>query len=243
MKALKISFLILISTLNFGLYEKLSGADIEDNAYSSIQKLDPFLPWLNTLKSQKITIGGRLQSYEVTEFELLGTLIGIDISALIATPAPTEIFNIKIGDFLGRRRCEVVSIQRDQLIVREMAPQKHGESRYAYQDVILKIKGDYASASKKSVVSEKSLLPGETNSTNLNAIGAPFAMPTGTKDGSASSVIPSYLDPTILSNPNTQNELFKVTDPINTPTLSGNAPTPSGYPPPAKEAGSAGNPK
>ena len=233
MKTLKISFLFLVNILNFSSYEKLWGANVEDDSYSSIRKLDPFLPWLNALKSQKITVGGRLQSYEVTEFELLGTLIGIDISALIATPAPTEIFNIKIGDFLGRRRGEVVSIQRDLLIVREMAPQKHGESRYAYQDVTLKIKSDYAPSSKKSLSIEKSLLPGEMNSMNLNAISAPFAMPTSTKDRSASSTIPSYLDPTILSNPNTQNELFKVTDPINTPTMSGN-------PPPTKDVGSAG---
>ena len=237
MKLSKASLLFLMSILNFLSYEKLYSAEanIEDDSYSSIRKLDPFLPWLNTLKSQKITVGGRLQSYEVTEFELLGTLIGIDISALIATPAPTEIFNIKIGDFLGRRRGEVVSIQRDLLIVREMATQKHGESRYSYQDVTLKIKSDYAPSSKKSMVSEKSVLPGEINSMNLNAISAPFAMPAINQNSPGSS-IPSYLDPTVLSNPNTKNELFKVTDPMNTSTMSG-------IPPSVKEAGSTGNPK
>lgn len=94
-------------------------AHAQDYRYNPANKVDPFLP----LQLRRPTIRGlsRLQDYEIAELELVGTVLGSEITALILTPAPPEGILAKIGDRVGRKGGRIIAISRDKVVVREPA--------------------------------------------------------------------------------------------------------------------------
>lgn len=94
-----------------------SFAQAQDYKYNPSNKVDPF----QSVTLRKPTIRGlsRLQDYDVSELELVGTVLGEEISALILTPDPREGILAKIGDRAGKKGGRILAIARNKVVVRE----------------------------------------------------------------------------------------------------------------------------
>jgi Tfp pilus assembly protein PilP len=80
-------------------------------------KLDPFAPL--SLIRPTLTGTTRLQQHEISDFELVGTLVGKEPTALLMTPDPKEGILVRVGDRIGRHGGRIVSISRDRVLTRE----------------------------------------------------------------------------------------------------------------------------
>ena len=92
-------------------------AEAQDYRYNPANKVDPFLPI--TLRKPTIKGMSRLQDYDVAALELVGPVMGAEMTALILTPAPREGILAKIGDRVGKKGGRVIAISRAKLVVRE----------------------------------------------------------------------------------------------------------------------------
>jgi hypothetical protein len=89
----------------------------QDYKYNPANKVDPFQSI--TLRKPNIRGLSRLQDYDLSQLELVGTLVGEEISALILTPEPREGILAKIGDRAGRKGGRIIAISRNKVVVRE----------------------------------------------------------------------------------------------------------------------------
>ena len=92
-------------------------AHADDYVYNAANKVDPFQPM--SLRKPNIRGVSRLQDYETAQLELVGTVLGAEITALILTPEPREGVLAKIGDRVGRKGGRIIAIARDKVVVRE----------------------------------------------------------------------------------------------------------------------------
>ena len=103
--------------VGIGLASVSLPSQAQDYKYNPANKLDPFQSI--TLRKPNIRGLSRLQDYDVSELELVGTVVGEEISALILTPEPREGILAKIGDRAGKKGGRIIAISRNKVVVRE----------------------------------------------------------------------------------------------------------------------------
>ena len=100
------------------LFHSYNFASAEENyRYDPGIKTDPFAP-IN-LSRPTVRGMGRLQEYELSQLELVGTVLAADVTALLMTPEPREGLLARIGDRVGKKGGRIISITRTKIIVRE----------------------------------------------------------------------------------------------------------------------------
>jgi hypothetical protein len=127
----------------------------QEYRYNSMNKVDPFQPV--TLRKTSVRGLSRLQDFEVDQLELVGTVMGAEITALILTPDPREGVLAKIGDRAGTKGGRIIAISRDKVVVREpsqglLVP---GRTR-GFSDVVMTLATrNSAAGSTRAVPSDK----------------------------------------------------------------------------------------
>jgi hypothetical protein len=123
---------IFLCLAHFFVY---ASAGAQDYLYSQSNKIDPFLPM--SLKKTSVRGLSRLQDFSVDELELVGTVFGGEISALIMTPDKEGVLS-KIGDRVGKKGGRIIAISNDKVVVREPLVGVGGSGALkGYSDAIL----------------------------------------------------------------------------------------------------------
>jgi hypothetical protein len=131
-----LDFIIILVISHLSLSFILKGSSFI-YSYDPKGKVDPFMPIRIMPKTEKAI--NRLQAYSVSEFRLIGTLMGSTVTALLMTPE-SEGISVKIGDRVGRNQGRVIAIARDKLIVREVIRNQYSPLEgKRFQDVILEL--------------------------------------------------------------------------------------------------------
>lgn len=104
-------------------------------SYRPEGKPDPFSP----ISLMRPTFSGttRLQQHEISEFELVGTLFGKEITALLMTPEPKEGIVVRVGDRIGRNGGRIVSIARDRILTREQSSNSIPGQNIQFTDIVI----------------------------------------------------------------------------------------------------------
>ena len=173
-------------------------AQAEVYQYSSANKVDPFSP----LPLLRPSIKGvtRLQEYELSELELIGTILSSEVSALILTPEPREGILSKVGDRIGKRSGTIVAISRNKIVVREPSLSNLPGARNKFSDTVLTL----SQPKKKDGEKDKSALNGSDNAVPKSPSGLPGGpqFPGNPQfNGSGSQSLPGASSPTPFPTP------------------------------------------
>ena len=152
------------------LFHSYNFASAEENyRYDPGIKTDPFAP-IN-LSRPTVRGMGRLQEYELSQLELVGTVLAADVTALLMTPEPREGLLARIGDRVGKKGGRIISITRTKIIVREPI-EAVGLNAPAgkFNDVIIELAKQGRDSSGR-MLNDTNVKPGGINFSSLGAPG------------------------------------------------------------------------
>lgn len=129
--------LALFALLALSFAGRAGTARAEAYRYEAGMKVDPFSP----LPLVKPSVKGltRLQEYDLKDFQLVGTLMGSEVSALIMTPDPREGIIAKIGDRIGKNGGSIIAITRKKMVVREPIKNAFGTTGKKFEDTTIEL--------------------------------------------------------------------------------------------------------
>jgi len=79
---------------------------------------DPFVPLIQPAKKEKAKIAGTIESYDVTDFTLVGIAKGVERYALLVAP-DNKAYTVKEGSILGLHKGKVKEIADERIIIVE----------------------------------------------------------------------------------------------------------------------------
>lgn len=171
------------------IFEMVPRAQAEMYRYNPANKVDPFSP----LPLLRPSIKGvtRLQDYELSELELIGTIMASEVSALIMTPDPREGILSKVGDRIGKHGGTIIAVSRNKIVVREPSASLIPGVRGKFTDTTMNL----SQPKKKDGEKEKSIsagadnanskLSGTSGSANFPGLPPPSQIPSFSKSSVA----------------------------------------------------------
>jgi len=79
---------------------------------------DPFVPLIETAREEKPKITGTIESYNITDFTLIGIATGKQRYALLVAP-DNKAYTVKEGSILGLHKGKVKEIKSDRIMIVE----------------------------------------------------------------------------------------------------------------------------
>ncbi len=171
--------------------------------YTGGGKRDPFRPM--TISAPTLQTLSQLQSFNLNELSLVGTLLGNDMSALLMTPKKEGII-ARVGDKVGNQGGRIVLIGNTHIVVREPAPDAQngtsagGSRRPRFNDVTLPLaqkKGDLSlpSTMQQSDAAQRSEFGLGSESRTLGTNTSPMTLESPPSQPSQPSINPNFGNP------------------------------------------------